>query len=298
MLCSKCRRPAIIYQRYSGLHLCRNHFVADFQAKAKRAVRTHGWLSPGDSIAVAFSGGKDSAALLHFLHGLTCGRRDLRLYAITIDEGISGYRDPAIAAGIAQTLGVEHHIFSFREAFGTTVDEIVRLRGDSLSCSYCGVLRRRLLNTAARSLGANRLALGMNLDDEAQSVLMNTLRGDALRLTRGDTRRAGLIQRIKPFMYIPEREVALYAYLHVEGFLAGSCPYAHNALRADVRNLLNDYAWRHPSTRHSLVRLGEELSSIGTGTGSEPRFCPECGETCGETCRSCQILAEISRDDE
>ncbi|KQC05893.1 MAG: hypothetical protein APR55_05435 [Methanolinea sp. SDB] len=193
---------------------------------------------------------------------------------------------------------MEHHKFSFREAFGTTVDEIVQMRGDSLSCSYCGVLRRRLLNTAARSLGATRLALGMNLDDEAQSVLMNTLRGDALRLTRGDTQREGLVQRIKPFMYIPEREVALYAHLHVEGFLAGSCPYAHNALRADVRNLLNDFAWRHPSTRHSLVRLGEELSSTSIKSGLEPRFCPECGEICGEICRSCQILSEVCRNDE
>jgi len=298
MLCSKCRRPAIIYQRYSGLHLCRNHFVADFQAKAKRAIRTHSWLLPGDSIAVALSGGKDSAALLCFLHGLVSERPDLRLFAVTIDEGISGYRDTAVPVKIAEKIGVKHHIFSFREEFGTTVDEIVGLRGDSLSCSYCGVLRRRLLNTAARKLGATRLALGLNLDDEAQSVLMNTLRGDVERLMRGDKHREGLVQRIKPFMYIPEREVALYAYLHVEGFATGRCPYAHNALRADVRSLLNDFAWRHPSTRHSLVRLGEELASLDIVRGSEPGVCPECGEICGEICRSCQMLSEVCRNED
>ena len=39
MKCSKCRREAIIYQRYSGLHLCEQHFNRDFEAKAKRAIR-------------------------------------------------------------------------------------------------------------------------------------------------------------------------------------------------------------------------------------------------------------------
>ena len=70
MLCSKCRRRAIIYQRYSGLHLCKAHFIADFEAKAKRAIRTHHWIIPDDRIAVALSGGKDSSALLFFLKKL------------------------------------------------------------------------------------------------------------------------------------------------------------------------------------------------------------------------------------
>ncbi|HUU76552.1 MAG TPA: TIGR00269 family protein [Methanoregulaceae archaeon] len=297
MQCSKCKRPAIIFQRYSGLHLCRNHFLADFEAKAKRAIRTHRWLEPGDSIAVALSGGKDSSSLLHFLKGLLSRRRDVRLLAITIDEGISGYRNPAVARKIAEALGVEHHTFTFHEEFGITVDEIVRIKGDSLSCSYCGVLRRQCLNRAARSLGITRLAMGLNLDDEAQSVLMNTLRGDARRLVRKKIPREGLVQRIKPFLYIPEREVALYAYLQIEDFDSAGCPYSHNALRADVRNILNDYAWRHPSTRYSLVNLGEELASYGALQGGESHFCPECGEPCGETCRSCQMRAEVDRNE-
>lgn len=296
MKCSKCRRPAIIYQRYSGLHLCRDHFVADFQAKAKRAIRTHKWLDSGDSIAVALSGGKDSAALLYFLREMVTNRPDVGLFAVTIDEGISGYRDPAVPKKIAEEMGVRHHTFSFKDEYGITADEIVEQKGTALSCSYCGVLRRRLLNSAARSLDANSLALGLNLDDEAQSVLMNTLRGDAESLLRGNKERVGLIKRIKPFIYIPEREVALYAYLHVRGFATGTCPYAHGALRADVRNLLNDYAWRHPSSRHCLVRLGEKLASLNVRTESSPTYCPECGEICGDICRSCQMLSEVCRN--
>lgn len=296
MQCSKCRRPAIIYQRYSGLHLCEIHFNTDFESKAKRTIRTHRWLEPGDRIAVALSGGKDSSALLYFLTSLVGKRRDIDLIAITVDEGIDGYRDPSHAVRIAKSLGVECLTVSFIDEFGVTVDEIVQKRGDSLSCSYCGVLRRNCINRAARAHNVTKLALGFNLDDEAQSVLMNTFRGDAGRLIRGTRPIPGMVMRIKPFMYIPEREVALYAFMHVEDFEMGKCPYSHNALRADVRNVLNDYSWRHPATKYSLLNLGEELGRIGERFTGDLKICSNCGEPCGNTCRSCQMLQEVKRD--
>ncbi|NYT07388.1 MAG: TIGR00269 family protein [Methanomicrobiales archaeon] len=295
MPCSKCRRPAIIFQRYSGLHLCRSHFVADFESKAKRAIRQHRWITPGDRIGVAMSGGKDSSALLHFLVKLLGKRHDISLVAFTIDEGIQGYRDCMVARRIAEGLGVEHIPASFEDYFGITVDQIVGKKGDRLSCSYCGVLRRQLLNRVAKQHGITRLALGFNLDDEAQSVLMNVLRGDADRLLRPSGAAEGLVPRIKPFMYIPEREVALYALLHIEGFEIGRCPYSHNALRADVRNLLNDYAWRHPATRYSLVNLGERLSGIG-GDVPAAAICESCGEPFIGECRTCRMLSEVLDD--
>jgi uncharacterized protein (TIGR00269 family) len=293
MLCSKCRRKAVVYQRYSGLHLCRTHFDADFEAKAKRAIRGHRWISPGDRIGVAMSGGKDSSALLFFLDKLVGKRKDVELVAITIDEGIEGYRDPHIAGHIAERLGVRHITVSFREMFGMTVDEIVRKKGDRLSCSYCGVLRRQCLNRTAKEHGVNRLALGFNLDDEAQSVLMNVLRGDVDRLIRPMQPVQGLISRIKPFMYIPEREVALYAFYHVEGIETGKCPYAATALRSDVRKLLNDYAWLHPSARYSLVNLGENLGKTGKICCDTLDVCAGCGEPVIGLCKSCQMINEV-----
>jgi uncharacterized protein (TIGR00269 family) len=296
MRCQKCGRDAVIFQRYSGLHLCRDHFTADFEARAKKAIRTHRWIEPRDTIAVAMSGGKDSSALLHFLVNTFGKRRDLTILAVTIDEGIRGYRDPDVARKIAESMDVPWHTASFREAFGITIDEIVGMKGDSLSCSYCGVLRRQLLNRTARELGATKVALGFNLDDEAQSVLMNVLRGDAARLTRMQAPAPGMVPRIRPFIALPEREVALYAHLHVEGFEEAGCPYAHNAIRADVRGILNDYAYRHPATKFALVNLGDELARLGPpaeGPRLEP--CPRCGEPCQPPCRVCGILGEVGR---
>jgi uncharacterized protein (TIGR00269 family) len=213
---------------------------------------------------------------------------------VTIDEGICGYRDPGVARLIAESMGVAWHTASFQDAFGITIDEIVRKRGDTLSCSYCGVLRRQILNRTARELGATKIALGFNLDDEAQSVLMNVLRGDAARLTRRQTAVEGMIPRIRPFIALPEREVALYAHLHVGGFEEAGCPYSHNAIRADVRELLNDYNYRHPATKYALVNLGEELAGTGPSLPSTMSPCPRCGEPCQPPCRVCQILDEVT----
>jgi len=298
MKCSKCHRDAVIFQRYSGLHLCGDHFVQDVEAKARRAIRKHHWIQSGDRVAVALSGGKDSSAVLYFLQTLLRKRRDTELFAVTIDEGIRGYRDPACAAGVAASIGVECVCASFAEIYGITLDEIVRERGDALSCSYCGVMRRTALNLVAREHGANKLAFGFNLDDEAQSVLMNVLRGDVRRLVRPMQPVPGLVPRIKPFINVPEREVALYAFMRVEGFDLCGCPYAHNALRADVRSLLNSYAYRHPATKNALVNLGENLSHPEiTETASQAGMttCEHCGEPCGGVCRTCQIMDEVRR---
>jgi len=294
MRCDKCRRPAVLFQRYSGLHLCREHFFADFEAKAKRTIRENRWVSRGDTIAVAFSGGKDSGALLFFLHSLLSRRKDVSLVAITVDEGIAGYRDPSRAGARARELDIPHMTVSFRKAYGITVDEIVERKGGALSCTYCGVLRRHLLNAAARDAGATKLAFGFNLDDEAQTVLMNVLRGDTARLLRGAHPVPGMVPRIKPFLSIPEREVALYSFLRCGTVDTGRCPYSQNAMRAEVRQMLNAYAWNHPSARFALVNLGRELAELGAGRTGELHVCSRCGEPCGTTCRSCGILDEVS----
>lgn len=293
MQCSKCRRDAVIFQRYSGLHLCEQHFNRDFEAKAKRAIREHRWIRSGDTVGVALSGGKDSSAVLFFLNRLLRERRDVRLIAITVDEGISGYRDPSQARKIADAIGVPWVTASFREEYGVTLDEIVGRKGTRLSCSYCGVLRRALMNRIALAEGVTKFAYGFNLDDEAQSVLMNVLRSDPDRLTRPVREVAGLVPRIKPFVYIPEREVALYAFLHVEGFDLAGCPYAADALRGDVRGILDDYTYRHPATKYSVVNLGEALRNPAKPQEEGLRVCERCGEPCGKVCRVCQVLDEV-----
>jgi tRNA(Ile)-lysidine synthase TilS/MesJ len=134
-----------------------------------------------------------------------------------------------------------------------------------------------------------KLALGINLDDEAQSVLMNVFRGDAERLLTPADTLIGLVPIIRPFLYIPAREVALYAYLHAEGFEIRRCPYSHNVLSTDVHALLNDYTWRHPSTKYALANLGGQLVSYGLMSVTHADICPVFGEPDLSESRLCRM---------
>lgn len=92
MQCSKCKGEAVIFQPYSGQHLCRDHFIDDLEAKAKRSIRVHQWMKPGDHIGVLVTGSVADNALLFFLQKLTGNRRDVRISAHPACRGTPGYK--------------------------------------------------------------------------------------------------------------------------------------------------------------------------------------------------------------
>jgi len=129
--CRKCHKKAIHFQPYSGAHLCAPHLIEDIERKVKHTIRKHRMIEKGDTIAVALSGGKDSTVLLYLLHKLFSERPDINIIAITIDEGIAGYRPNTLrhAKEITSKLGIEHIIASFKDEYGSTLDQIVAKGG-------------------------------------------------------------------------------------------------------------------------------------------------------------------------
>ncbi|MEM3085921.1 MAG: TIGR00269 family protein [Halobacteria archaeon] len=290
-LCSRCPAPAVFFQRASGRHHCREHLLEDVERRVKRALRTAG-LRPGERVAVGLSGGKDSASALFLLRTL---RPRVGLVAITVDEGIAGYRSETLKAAEALTarLGVEHRVVRFSEAFGTTTDSAVA-GGDGHPCSACGVFRRTLLNRTARESGAARLATGHNLDDEAQTILLNLLRGDSERTLRQNSSAnlPGALPRLKPLRWVPEREVALYAMLRDLPVSFAECPHSGRSFRAEVRESLNSIEARHPGTKYAVVRGFEGLlTRLRPPEGAPAVACRVCGEASARgVCEACRIL--------
>ncbi|MDD1682694.1 MAG: TIGR00269 family protein [Methanoregula sp.] len=299
--CSLCGDPAVIRQRYAGRYLCGTHLIADLEQRVSDTITSNQQVLPGDCVAVALSGGKDSTALLLLLHRLFMSRKDIRLVAVTVDEGISGYREATVrsAVDLVQRLGVEHITVSFGDLFGDSLDTLVKGR-KTHACSICGILRKKALVMGVQRAGATKLATGHNLDDEAQSVLMNVLRGDLMRLVRNSGADSGgrFIPRIKPLMYIQEKEIA--TFLMVQGIWSElpECPYAIHALRREVRSMLAGIEYRHPGT---MLRLMENRKTVGTAftgktIGGPVGTCRECGDPCsGETCQLCQLRHSLGR---
>jgi hypothetical protein len=92
MKCRKCNREAILYQPYSGQHLCREHAILDIETKAKRTIRQQRGMQPGDHIAVILNGNSAENALLFFLRKLTQKRRDIQVSPISSGT-TDGYND-------------------------------------------------------------------------------------------------------------------------------------------------------------------------------------------------------------
>ena len=306
--CTCCKQnEAFFYRQYSGERLCKKCFATSIEAKVRSTITRYHMLKFNDHLAVAVSGGKDSLSLLYILAKIKKYRPKTTLTAVTVDEGIKGYRDEAldIAEATCKKLEVPHHIVSFKELYGYSLDEIItraRKRGQNelTACAYCGVLRRRAINAGARKVKADKVATAHTLDDEVQTVLMNILRGDIIRLTKEkpvtNEVHPLFVQKIKPFCEIPEKESALYAYVKKLDFQDTPCPYATEALRNDIRGMLNNMEEKHAGTKFTVSRAIEKLRPAIEATAKKENFrlCVECGEPSAlDLCKTCEMLRQI-----
>ena len=318
MECDKCGRDAVMHAAYSGAHLCDDHFCASVEKRVRRRIREDNML-PRDASpenpqtwVIGLSGGKDSVVLTHILDD-TFGRDPrIELVALTIHEGIEGYRDKSVDACVelAENLDIHHELATYEDEFGVQMDDVVEKDPENMAaCAYCGVFRRDLLERFADELGADKLLTGHNLDDEAQTALMNFFEGDLKQVAKhfdasiGDfekRRDAGeFIPRAKPLRDVPEKEVALYAHLKDLPAHITECPHSSEAYRGEIQQLLLKLEENHPGTRHSIMAGYEELAELTAreyrGEGRvDLNDCERCGsKTAGDVCRKCRLIESI-----
>ena len=258
-------------------------------------------IAPGERVAVAVSGGKDSLSLLRVLASLYPPERN-RIVAVSVDEGVAGYRDEALAhaKAAARDLGLEHSVVSYKEMFGFTLDDALDWdeERDVSSCSFCGVLRRRAIDEAAVRAGAPVIATAHNLDDYVQTFMMNLMHGDVARLGWLDptyTDSSFPVRRVKPFMEIYEEEIALYAYQTGVPFQSVSCPYMHEGLRSEVRDYLNTMEANHPGIKNVLFRSSlDVVARYARSSAKEPLPCSACGKPSSNgLCNVCRMKASV-----
>ncbi|BGP42688.1 cytosolic thiouridylase subunit Ctu1 [Rhodotorula kratochvilovae] len=244
----------------------------------------------GERVAIGASGGKDSTVLAYIMTLLNA-RYDygLDLCLLSIDEGISGYRDASLdtVKRNAEQYQLPLKILSYSELYGGwTMDRVVSSIGKKGNCTYCGVFRRQALDRGADLLTVDHIVTGHNADDVAETVLMN---GDISRVARctaittgGDTPAASApggvegeepdadrleallprtIKRSKPFKYAYEKEIVMYAYFKKLDYHSTECIYAPTAYRGYARALVKDLEAIRPSAIVDLIYSGEALAS-------------------------------------
>lgn len=264
MKCDKCSAAAVIYQKYSGMRLCAAHFQEDANRKIRGALRESGIFAHGAKLALAIDGSANSAVLIHVLRSQFPNRRDIDLMAIMIDEGIAGYRPQALDEAVRQAF--EHHVpfvvARFEDAFEVTIDEL----HDSVEiCSICKSMKNKLLKRTAAEVGADALAAGSSLDDEAAEIMAGYLSGaidGAFNAPDASSKNEGReIPVILPLRRIPAEEVRLYAEILGISFKTKVCPHA-GGLLTDVKKELGGFESRHPGTNYSLLRSVERVGDL------------------------------------
>lgn len=289
-------------RRYSGEALCSPCFKDSIAEKARRTISKYSMIKHGQKVGVAVSGGKDSLCLLRILHK-TMEWNGGELVALSVDEGVEGYRDEAIshAKDMTKELGLEHVILSYKELFGFSLDTALHWEGerDVSSCSFCGVFRRRAIDEAALRAGVDVVATAHNLDDYVQTFLMNLLHGDVARIGWLDPSYADEsfpMRRVKPFIEIYEEEIALFAYLEKIPFQSVSCPYMHEGLRSEIRDYLNELEAKHPGMKNVLLKSSLDVVSRFASAGSKKSSvpCKVCGNPSSSgLCNVCRMREQI-----
>jgi uncharacterized protein (TIGR00269 family) len=301
-LCDRCNENAQIFIRYSGQHLCALHFLDLIKRRIKKEARQQKVFQRGPRIGVALSGGKDSLVALKLLHEISGSFRDIEIIALTVDEGIKGYRPSSveISEKITKELGVKWEKRSYKDLFGIDLDKMVKI--SSLGpCTICGILRRRALNDAALDSDLDILVTGHNLDDIAQTILMNIMSADLKRLARMGphlTPIPGFVPRGMVLRTTPETETYLTATLLGLPIHDLECPYSEEAQRGLFRDLLLKAESETPGTRHSLLSFREQISPLIPREEINSRPCKYCSEPVmrqnGEPiCKACSMLEDL-----
>ncbi|KAG0199699.1 nucleotidyltransferase [Mortierella sp. NVP41] len=309
--CNLCQSVRAILKRpKTGQQLCKECFFHVFETEIHNTIVDNKLFNKGDRVAIGASGGKDSTVLAYVMKLLNDRYSyGLDLVLLSIDEGITGYRDDSLETvkRNRDQYQIPLLIVSYKDLYGWSMDDIVKEIGRKNNCTFCGVFRRQALDRGAIMLNVDHIVTGHNADDIAETVLMNILRGDLPRLQRctsiitNDTSEdsSGIetskILRSKPFKYTYEKEIVMYAYFKKLDYFSTECIYSPNAYRGHARVFLKDLE----AVRRTAI-VGEALSASVQANESTklPTMsnCTRCGYiSSNELCKACLLLEGLNK---
>jgi len=287
-------------------------FTQKIEEKVKKTIKQYSLITKKDKILVACSGGKDSTTILYILN-----KFGYKPEAITVDAVIGNYtkQNTENLKIFCKKHNIKLHIVSFRTEFGYSLcylRSILKQKGNNWnSCTICGVLRRYLLNKYARQLKATKLVTGHNLNDEAQSIIMNLFKNNIEILAKlgpinGVNKNKKFIPRIKPLYFISEEEVIKYSKQMKFPVKYGHCPCRVGVYRCTIDNLLTNYEKPNPETSKKIVNWFLSISPLlkkqfksktqnnNFDSSLKQKYCTNCKEPSKkDICMTCQILEKI-----
>ena len=239
----------------------RESFQRDLQklmSGARKALQHYSMIEEGDRIAVGVSGGKDSLALM-------CTLAEMRKFypakyevkAVSVNVG---FPEPVSFDGVrrlAESLDVEYSVVD-TEIYSIVFEE----KKEKQPCSLCAMLRRGALNSEAKRLGCNRIALGHHMEDAAQTVIMKLLFEGVFGCFCPVTEYPDTgISVIRPFIYTREKNIREFARKAALPVVESTCPENGRTERAAAGDFLRE---KERESRGVCKRIIGALEKAGT----------------------------------
>lgn len=303
------------YTLESGKSIGKQQFIHYFEKKVFKTIFDFKLIDRKDkTIGVAASGGKDSNAVLvalkHFIDkykNTNLISPEIELIAVSVDEGIPSYRKRLLAKlhNLTKKLGIKHNTFTFKEEFGKTLKQIEpKIKKLGLTnCYVCSILKRWLINKKLKQIKADKIATGHTIDDEAETILLNQLKGNTLLLAKlgpktGIIKIKGFVQRIKPLYEVTTKEIIAYNKALNLLLSLDVCPLRHTTLRVEIRKWLSHLEKDHLEVKRAIVKSFLNIMSLlkkkySTKITSIKR-CKICGQPSSQDiCKACQLRGQL-----
>lgn len=217
------------------------------RTKIGKACKDYALLQDGDKILVGLSGGKDSLALLHFLAMRSrIHKPSISVIAAHIGmENIPYKADMNFLQKFCNECGVE--LITSTTSFDASTDT------RKSPCFLCSWNRRKMLFTIAQENGCNKIALGHNMDDFLETMLMNiTFQGAFSAMAPIMQMRKFPIAVIRPLCLVNESDLEEFARSRCYPPQKKNCPYENASNRNTMKELLKHLEELNPEARYNL----------------------------------------------
>ena len=217
-----------------------------------KAIGDYNMIEDGDTVLVCMSGGKDSHAMLMILLALQeRAPINFKLIAMNLDQKQPGFPNHILPAYFEQ-LGIDYRIVE-ADTYSIVKEKIPE---GKTTCSLCSRLRRGIIYTSAKQLGANKIALGHHRDDIVETLFLNMFFGAKMKamppkLSTND--KQNIV--IRPLAYCSEKDIASYArQMEFPIIPCDLCGSQENLQRQKIKDMLQGWEQEQPGRINNIFR--------------------------------------------